>query len=70
MKVNNRNLEPGTEFSVKGEPGRFIFRWMTGDAITAWGGRLGHEMYRSFDPSKIKRVHSKPRLRQNLATPD
>jgi hypothetical protein len=66
MKANNRNIEPGTELSFKGETGRFIFRWMTGDDLTCWGGRQHHEMYRSFSPDHIKRVHSKPKLRANL----
>lgn len=69
MKVNGRIIEPGTELSIRGESGRFIFRWMTGDDLTCWGGRTGHEMYRSFPEGKIKRVHSKPKLRRNTATP-
>jgi hypothetical protein len=39
---------------------------MTGEDLTCWGGRQHHEMYRSFSPDKIKRVHSKPKLRANL----
>lgn len=65
LKVNGRIIEPGTELSIKGESGRYTFRWMTGDSYTCWGGRTGHEMYRSFPENKIKRVHSKPKLRKN-----
>lgn len=64
-KINGRIIEPGTELSVKGESGRFIFRWMTGDDLTCWGGRSGHEKYRSFPESKIKLVHSKKKARGN-----
>lgn len=63
LKVNGRLIEPGTELSVKDEPGRFIFRWLTGSDLTCWGGRTGHEKYRSFPLSKIRRVHSKPKTR-------
>lgn len=66
LRVNGRIIESGTEISVSGEPGRFVFRWMTGSSLTCWGGRLGHEMYRSFRIDQVRRVHSKPKLRQNL----
>jgi hypothetical protein len=66
LKVNGRIIENGTEISVQGEPGRFVFRWMTGSSLTCWGGRLGHEMYRSFPTSRVRRVHSKPKLRQSI----
>lgn len=65
VKVNGRIIEPGTEFSVKGETGRFTFRWMTGEHYTCWGGRMGHEKYRTFTGDRIKRVHNKPKLRKN-----
>lgn len=63
LKVNGRIIENGTEISVFGEPGRFIFRWMTGPHLTCWGGRTGHEMYRSFPIHRVRRVHSKPKSR-------
>lgn len=65
MKVNGRTIEPGTELSIRGVSGRFTFRWMTGDDITCWGGRTGHEMYRTFPIDRIRRVHTKPKLRKN-----
>lgn len=65
MKVNGRHIEPGTELSIKGVSGRFTFRWMTGDDFTCWGGRTGHEKYRTFSEGQIRRVHSKPKLRKN-----
>ena len=64
LRVNGRIIEAGTEISVSGEPGRFVFRWMTGPCLTCWGGRIGHEKYRSFPLSKIRRVHSKPKTRK------
>jgi hypothetical protein len=63
LKVNGRLIENGTEISVSGEPGRFIFRWMTGPHLTCWGGRTGHEMYRTFRIDRVRRVHSKPKTR-------
>lgn len=64
LKVNGRLIEDGTEISIQGEPGRFIFRWLTGPDLTCWGGKTGHEMYRSFPLSRVRRVHSKPKMRQ------
>jgi Na+-transporting NADH:ubiquinone oxidoreductase subunit NqrF len=63
LKVNGRLIQDGTEISISGEPGRFIYRWMTGDALTVWGGRTGNEMYRSFTIDRVRRVHSKPKSR-------
>lgn len=58
-RINNRLVEPGTELSVKGETGRFVFKWMTGDDLTCWGGKSGREKYRTFSIDKVRRVHSK-----------
>ena len=63
LRVNGRYIEPGTEISISGEPGRFIFRWLTGSDLTCWGGRTGHEKYRSFPIQRVRRVHSKPKSR-------
>ena len=65
LRVNGRVIEVGTEISVTGEPGRFTFRWMTGDDLTCWGGRSGHEKYRTFSIDRVKTVHAKPKLRAN-----
>jgi hypothetical protein len=66
FKINNRLVEPGTELSVTGETGRFVFRWMTGDDLTCWGGKSGREKYRTFSPDRVKRVHIKKVLRNNV----
>ena len=63
MKINGRLIEPGVELSIKGESGRFVFKWLTGDHLTCWGGRTGHEKFRTFPADKIKTVHSKPKTR-------
>lgn len=63
LKVNGRLIENGTEISISGEAGRFIFRWLTGTDLTCWGGRTGHEKYRSFQIERVRRVHSKPKSR-------
>jgi hypothetical protein len=66
LKVNNRIIEVGTEVSIKGESGRFIFRYQhrNGD-ITVWGGRTGHESMRSFRLNRVARVHYKSKTRTN-----
>lgn len=70
LKLNNRWLKDGTEFSVKGERGgRFRFRYAdvledgTPKVITGFGGPNGHGSWRSFDPAKLKRIHSKDKMR-------
>lgn len=65
-KVHGRLVEPGTEFSVFGEAGRFVFRWMTGDDLTCWGGKSGREKYRTFSVDRIKRIHNKKVVRDNI----
>jgi hypothetical protein len=66
IKINGRNVEVGTEVSIRGEAGRFIFRYChrNGD-ITVWGGRTGHESMRSFRQDKVRRVHYKSKTRNN-----
>lgn len=63
-----RHLEPGTEFSVYGESGRFRFLEHvvvgapphTGaEWVTANGGPRKVNVTRSFRPDRIKRVHTK-----------
>lgn len=65
-RANGRNLEPGTEFSVKGFPGRFVFieharhRRSGAEWITAYGGDRdprGRRQFHSFDPDRIRTVH-------------
>lgn len=69
MKVNGRILEKGTEFSVKGERGRFRFIAYVVTDKTEWidcvGGQKGYEMLRAFDPSRVRRVHVKQTTRLN-----
>jgi hypothetical protein len=36
---------------------------MTGEHLTCWVGRQGHEKFRTFAVDKVKRVHSKPKMR-------
>ena len=63
MKINNRHIEPGTELSIAGERGRFAFRWMTGECLTCWGGRIGHEKFRTFTQDRVTKVHNKPKMK-------
>lgn len=67
-KVKGHKLTVGTEFSVRGERGRFSFRRFEipekGSAwITAWGGAAGREAWRSFDPARVSRVYRPRRAR-------
>jgi hypothetical protein len=66
MKANGRNLEPGTEFSVRGQRGRFRFLALvehlpTGHTwIDAYGGDRdprGRRQFRAFRPEDIRTVH-------------
>jgi len=62
LKVNGRPLEVGTEFSVKGERGRFRFmKYVKTESgkewIDAWGGPKKSEQWRSFRPNRIRVVH-------------
>lgn len=54
-------LTEGCEFSVRGLRGRFRFiRYVTtdrGEWIDCHGGPVGREAFRSFDPSRVSRVH-------------
>lgn len=58
---NGRHVTPGTELSIKGESGRFAFRRYALSARSEWidvyGGKAGHEAFRSFDPARVIRVH-------------
>lgn len=63
LRINGRIVEPGTELSIRGEVGRFVFRWLTGEHLTCWGGRLGHEKFRTFRQDQVRRVHTKPKRR-------
>lgn len=65
-----RKLTKGTEVSIHGERGRFRFHSErttgTGKLVyTFIGGVEGHEQFRSFYPSEIKRVHRIPKTRKN-----
>lgn len=68
--ANNRHLLPGMEVSITRERGRFVF---VNAQITAAGktvcnfvgGAAGHEVFRSFYPERIKRVHRINRTRKN-----
>lgn len=68
--ANGRHLTPGIEVSVKGERGRFRFinAQMTSAGklvLNFVGGAAGHEVFRSFYPERIRRVHRIARTRQN-----
>lgn len=60
-RVNGRYLTPGTEFSVKGQRGRFRFlayvQTDRGDWIDCYGGRQGYGAFRSFSPESVRTVH-------------
>ena len=72
LTANGRHMEPGTEFSVRGEGGaRFIFQrhvrrpngleWV--DAVETWKGQS--QAFRSFRPERIRTVHRIARTRAN-----
>lgn len=65
-------LEPGTEFSVKGERGRYAFFEFVqhpsgSEWITAYGGDRdprGRRQFRSFRPDQVRTVHRTTELRR------
>ena len=72
-RANGRVLVPGTEFSVKGEPGRFRFMYLTETPsgavwLDAIGGPKGAPAWRSFHPSRVKRVHRLTKTRENAGS--
>jgi hypothetical protein len=63
-----RIIVAGTEISITDEPGRFRFiKAVTRPNGVQWidvvGGKEGHTTFRSFHPSRIKRVHWKSVMR-------
>ncbi len=57
----------GTELSIAGERGRFRFVAYvltdTAEWIDVFGGTDNQQAWRSFDPARVTRVHTKPKLR-------
>lgn len=71
IKVNGRTVVKGTELSIKGEPGRFLFLKHVKTPTVEWldviGGTKGHKMLRSFYIESVKTVHWKNKTRENLS---
>lgn len=70
--INSRNVERGTELSIKGVRGRFKFishtsylkdDGSTGEYINVIGGHGGIVLSRTFLPEMVKTVHRKNRMR-------
>lgn len=72
-EANGRKIHRDTELSIEGQLGRYRFvRHVFNPANNAeWidviGGPKGYNVYRSFNPTKIKRVHWKNKTGENLA---
>jgi hypothetical protein len=73
LKIDGKALlERGTEFSVKGQRGRFRFvdyvQHASGASwINAYGGDRdprGRRQFRSFDPAHVRTVHRTTELRR------
>lgn len=68
--ANGRAVEKGTEVSITGEPGRFVFlRHVERPSGVAWIDVLETyrgtpQGYRSFRPDRIKTVHRLTRIRR------
>lgn len=66
ITINGRAVTPNTEVSIKGEAGRFTFRYsLRPDEVTVWGGQPQYEKWRTFKLDRVRTVHRKPRLRKN-----
>lgn len=71
IQVNGRWVERGTELSIKGERGRFRFQCrVTTPKGSSWldviGGVKGATMFRSFREDRVRTVHYKNKLRENV----
>lgn len=70
ITVHGRKVARGTELSIKGERGRFIFikhifNPKTGSEwVDVVGGPSGYKTSRSFHLDKIRRVHYKAKTRE------
>lgn len=72
IKINGLHVRPGTEMSFRGVAGRFRFVSATlkdGEIlwVTVYGGSSTRPMHRSFRLSSVRRVHTKNKLRSNVA---
>jgi hypothetical protein len=66
ITINGRTVTPNTEISIRGESGRFTFRYsLRPDEVTVWGGDPQYEKWRTFKIDRVRTVHRKPRLRKN-----
>lgn len=59
MTYGPDDLPAGTSITIAGEPGAFVVRWVTANEVTCWGGRPGHERFRSFALATIKTIKTK-----------
>lgn len=70
IQVNGRNVSAGTELSFIGERGRYRFikhvKTPTAEWIDVVGGYTNYKAFRSFRPEKVKTVHWKNKLRENV----
>lgn len=63
---DGRRLESGREIKIEGEPGsfRFVYVWEPDGSLVCWGPLDSqHAQWRSFRPSRVKRVHRKAQSR-------
>lgn len=64
--VNGRAVERGTEVTIKGLRGRYVYQYMNPDGSGCfYGGATGHEMFRDFHLDRVARVHYKNKTRFN-----
>jgi len=64
--ANGRNIVKDTELSINNEKGRFRFIKHVVNGDKEWIDVMGpNNVFRSFRPSQIKRVHWKNKTREN-----
>lgn len=70
IKFNGRSVSKGTELSIKGHPGRFLFikhvKTPNSEWIDVVGGTKGYKMMRSFRVDSVKTVHYKNKTMDNI----
>lgn len=69
IQINGRWVTAGTEMSIIGERGRFLFvkhvQTPTAEWVDVIGGATGHKAMRSFRSERVKRIHWKNKIRGN-----
>lgn len=59
---NGKTIEAGMILSIRGEAGRFKFKYARNGEITCWGGTKDHESWRTFRPERVRTASANARV--------